>query len=46
MKQLVIGVLALCIFSCGADKKEMQVEGSILGLKKGTVYLKKANDYH
>ncbi len=44
MKQLVIGVLALCIFSCGADKKEMQVEGSILGLKKGTVYLKKAND--
>ena len=44
MKQLFIGVLALCVFSCGEDKKEMQVKGSILGLKKGTVYLKKAND--
>jgi hypothetical protein len=44
MKQLFFGVLALCVFSCGSDKKNMQVSGSILGLKKGTIYLKKAND--
>lgn len=44
MKQLFFGVLALCVLSCNSDKKEMQVKGSILGLKKGTVYLKKAND--
>jgi len=30
--------------SCGKDTKDMTVKGTIKGLKKGTVYLKKSND--
>jgi hypothetical protein len=30
--------------SCGKDTKDMTVKGHIKGLKKGTIYLKKAND--
>jgi len=40
-------ILLLCfitVMSCGKDTKDMTVKGTIKGLKKGTVYLKKSND--
>ena len=44
MKNIALSLLLLLIVACGSDKKEMQVKGTIKGLKKGTIYLKKAND--
>lgn len=34
----------ITVMSCGKDTKDMTVKGQIKGLKKGTIYLKKAND--
>ncbi len=36
--------VTLLFFSCGNDSEKLIVKGHIKGLKKGTVYLKKAND--
>ena len=44
MKHFSLSLLLLLIISCSTDKKEMEVHGTIKGLKKGIVYLKKAND--
>lgn len=44
MKNIALSLLLLLTVACGSDKKEMQVQGTIKGLKKGTIYLKKAND--
>jgi hypothetical protein len=45
MQKLLV-LLSLCfLFSCGNDASDsLIVKGNIKGLKKGTVYLKKAND--
>ena len=44
--QKLIAILCLSlIFSCGSDDhSKLTVKGHIKGLKKGTIYLKKAND--
>lgn len=44
--QKLIAILCLSlIFSCGSDdSSKLTVKGQIKGLKKGTIYLKKAND--
>ncbi len=44
MKNITLSLLLLLIVACGSDQKNMQVKGTIKGLKKGTVYLTKAND--
>ncbi len=44
MKNIVLSFLLLLIIACSSDKNNMHVKGTIKGLKKGTVYLKKAND--
>jgi hypothetical protein len=44
MKNIVLSFLLLLIIACRSDKNNMHVKGTIKGLKKGTVYLKKAND--
>lgn len=43
--QKILVLVSLCfLFSCGNDKDKLIVKGNIKGLKKGTVYLRKAND--
>tara|TARA_R110002049_G_scaffold3795_7_gene27687 strand:+ start:519 stop:1223 length:705 start_codon:yes stop_codon:yes gene_type:complete len=44
MKKFALLLLAFLILSCGKDKHDLIVKISIKGLKKGTIYLKKAND--
>ena len=45
MKNLSIIILSVfLLFSCGKEKKNMQVNGRIKGLQKGTVYLEKIKD--
>ena len=44
MQKLLVLLSAFFIFSCGNDTDKLTVKGNIKGLKKGTVYLKKAND--
>ncbi len=45
MNKIIIFLFAAFLFfSCGNDSDKLIVKGTIKGLKKGTVYLKKAND--
>ncbi|GAA4816537.1 DUF4369 domain-containing protein [Litoribaculum gwangyangense] len=44
MKKLSLIFVALFIVACGKKKKDLIVKANIEGLKKGTVYLKKAHD--
>jgi hypothetical protein len=44
MKKISFLILALLIISCGKEQADLTVKTSIKGLKKGTVYLKKATD--
>jgi len=41
----ILGILLVClIISCGKKEHDLTVKGHIEGLKKGTIYLKKASD--
>lgn len=44
MKHFALLILAFLILSCGKEQHDLIVKTSIKGLKKGTIYLKKAND--
>ena len=45
MKQFIVILLGLVIFSCGKEAKhDFTLKGSVKGLKKGTVYLQKQKD--
>lgn len=44
MQKLLVLFSLLFIFSCGTDNDKLIVKGNIKGLKKGTLYLKKAKD--
>ncbi len=44
MKKIAFSLLILFVFSCGKEQHDLTVKANIKGLKKGTVYLKKAND--
>lgn len=44
MQKLIVFFSLLFIFSCGNDKDKLIVKGNVKGLKKGTLYLKKAQD--
>lgn len=44
MKKISALFLALCVLACGKNEDNLIVKGHIKGLKKGVVYLKKAND--
>ncbi len=44
MQKLLVLLGLLLIFSCGNDNDKLIVKGNIKGLKKGTIYLKKAKD--
>jgi len=44
MKRLSVLALAILIISCAKEQKDLVVKANIKGLKKGTVYLKKAKD--
>ena len=44
MQKLLALFSLLLIFSCGTDNDKLIVKGNIKGLKKGTLYLKKAKD--
>jgi hypothetical protein len=44
MKHFALLLLAFLMLSCGKEQHDLIVKTSIKGLKKGTIYLKKAND--
>tara|TARA_R110002050_G_scaffold74772_3_gene160086 strand:+ start:8818 stop:9516 length:699 start_codon:yes stop_codon:yes gene_type:complete len=44
MKNALLLFIAFMIISCGEKQHDLTVKGQIKGLKKGTIYLKKAND--
>jgi len=44
MKNAVLLFIAIILISCGEKQHDLTVKGQIKGLKKGTIYLKKAND--
>lgn len=44
MKNALLLFFTLLIISCGEKQHDLTVKGQIKGLKKGTIYLKKAND--
>lgn len=44
MKNLLLLLFIFFIVSCGKKEHDLTVKGQIEGLKKGTIYLKKAND--
>ncbi len=44
MKKRLLLVLLVIIVSCGKETPDLIVKGSIKGLKKGTIYLKKEQD--
>ena len=44
MKNILFLFIILLIFSCNKEQKDLTVKTNIVGLKKGTVYLKKAQD--
>lgn len=44
MKRLIVFALAVLAISCGKETNDLTVKTHIKGLKKGTVYLKKAVD--
>lgn len=44
MKNALLLFFAFIIISCGEKQHDLTVKGQIKGLKKGTIYLKKAND--
>ena len=44
MKKLSILLIALIFIACGKNQKDLTVKVNIDGLKKGTLYLKKAED--
>ena len=45
MNKIILFLLTTCLFfSCGNDSEKLIVQGNIKGLKKGTIYLKKASD--
>ena len=44
MKKIFTLLLLVSIFSCGDDADKLTVKGTVKGLKKGTIYLKKVQD--
>ncbi|MFI1772291.1 DUF4369 domain-containing protein [Thalassobellus citreus] len=44
MKNALLLFIACILISCGEKQHDLTVKGQIKGLKKGTIYLKKAND--
>lgn len=44
MNRVLVLLLVCLMVSCGKEQHDLTVKGNIKGLKKGTVYLKKAND--
>lgn len=44
MKNILLTAIILCLFSCNNSEDNFVLNGQIKGLKKGTVYLLKAND--
>jgi uncharacterized protein YegJ (DUF2314 family) len=44
MNRLLAFLLVCLMVSCGKEQHDLTVKGYVKGLKKGTVYLKKAND--
>lgn len=44
MKKILALCIALCVLACGNNEDNLIVKGHIKGLKKGVVYLKKAQD--
>ncbi|WNH11572.1 DUF4369 domain-containing protein [Thalassobellus suaedae] len=44
MKNALLLFIAFMIIACGEKQHDLTVKGQIKGLKKGTIYLKKAND--
>ncbi|TYA71350.1 DUF4369 domain-containing protein [Seonamhaeicola marinus] len=44
MKKVLVFLLALIAISCGKEQRDLVVKTNVKGLKKGTVYLKKAKD--
>lgn len=44
MKKSIFFILILLIIACGKKEKDLIVKATIVGLKKGTVYLKKMED--
>ncbi|QXP61461.1 DUF4369 domain-containing protein [Olleya sp. HaHaR_3_96] len=44
MKKIIALLLLVSIFSCGNDTDKLTVQGTVKGLKKGTIYLKKVQD--
>jgi len=44
MKRLIAILVLVSIFSCGNDANKLTVNGTVKGLKKGTIYLKKVQD--
>ena len=44
MKKITFILLLAILFSCGKEQNDLTVKVNIKGLKKGTVYLKKAKD--
>jgi succinate dehydrogenase flavin-adding protein (antitoxin of CptAB toxin-antitoxin module) len=44
MRKITYIIIALLIISCGKEEKDLIVKGTIKGLKKGTIYLKRVKD--
>ncbi|NJX14648.1 DUF4369 domain-containing protein [Tamlana crocina] len=44
MKKILALCIAICVLACGNNEDNLVVKGHIKGLKKGVVYLKKAQD--
>ncbi|MGB6267775.1 MAG: DUF4369 domain-containing protein [Olleya sp.] len=44
MKKIIALLVLVSVFSCGNDANKLTVKGTVKGLKKGTIYLKKAKD--
>ncbi|RAJ16765.1 DUF4369 domain-containing protein [Olleya aquimaris] len=44
MKKIIALLILVSLFSCGTDADKLTVKGTVKGLKKGTIYLKKIED--
>mgnify|MGYP003643410568 FL=1 len=44
MKKIIALLVLVSLFSCGNDANKLTVKGTVKGLKKGTIYLKKVSD--
>ena len=45
MKKILLTCITLFIICCNSDQNQMIVSGDVDGLRKGTIYLQKEQDF-